>query len=96
MSNQKKLDKNKGGINPVVAAVTGAVVGAGIAVAGAVALKDEKNRNKVKKAFSDVKDQAAGDIEDIQNKAEDKKDEAEKKLDEGKEALKKKSTKTSA
>ena len=35
--------------NPVVAAVAGVVVGAGVAVAGAVALSDKKNREKVKK-----------------------------------------------
>ena len=41
--NQKKHDHDRGGMNPVVAAVTGAVVGAGV-VAGAVLMKDEKNR----------------------------------------------------
>jgi hypothetical protein len=51
---QSKKIKTKSRVNPVVAAVTGVIVGAGIAVAGAVAFNDQKNRNKVKKVLTAV------------------------------------------
>lgn len=54
-------DKKQNHIYPVVAAVAGAVVGA-----GAVALKDKKNRKKVKKAFATVKGRAKDYIKDVQ------------------------------
>ncbi len=75
--------------NPVVAAVAGVVVGAGVAVAGAVALSDKKNREKVKKTLANAKDQAMGYVEDVQKQAEDKKGEIEEKLAKGKEKVKK-------
>ncbi len=74
-SNKRKQDDGNGGINPIAAAITGAVVGAGVAVAGMVALKDEKNREKVKEVLTDVKDQAVGIIEDMQKQGQDKKSE---------------------
>ena len=42
-------------INPVIAAMAGAVV-ASAAVAGAMIMSDKKNQDKVKKLVSDVKD----------------------------------------
>lgn len=83
-SNQKKQDERKGGLNPVVVAVTGAVVGVGVAVAGAVALKDKKNREKVKQALTSVKNQATGYMEDMQSQAQNKENEIEEKIAEGK------------
>lgn len=59
-NNQKDQVKRKSGFNPVAAAVTGAIVGAGIAIAGTVALENKNNREKIKQVFSDVKDQAVG------------------------------------
>lgn len=85
--NKKKQDKRKSGFNPVVAAVTGAVVGVGVAVAGAVALKDKKTREKVKQALTNVKNQATDYMED--KKKQVKEGEIEKKLVEGKEKVKK-------
>lgn len=61
--NKKEKDK-KGGVNPIMAGVTGAVVGAGVAVAASQALKDKKNRDRVKKTLTDVKDQT---MEYVQN-----------------------------
>jgi len=89
MTNTKQIkqDEKKGVFSPVGIAVTGAVVGAGIAVAGAFALKNEKNREKVKDAFKSIKKQAAGYMEDMQKQAQDKKDEVSEKLTEGKEKL---------
>ena len=60
--------KRVGYVNPLVTAVAGAVVGAGMAIAGAVAMSDKKNQAKVNHVVSDVK-----------NKIEDKKSEVENK-----------------
>ncbi len=57
MTNSKQ---NKKGKASLIAGITGAIVGAGAAVAGAIALKDKKNRDKVKKVFTNVKNQAMG------------------------------------
>ena len=67
--NQKKPDGRKS----VMAAVTGAIVGAGIAVAGAVALNNKKG--EIEKRFADGKEKAkkiatvAKDAEKEGNKA---------------------------
>ncbi len=78
----KKQTEVHGGMSPVVLAVTGAVIGAGIAVAGvgAVALKDESNRQKVKKVLDAAKDQAVEYIGDVQKQVHDKKVAVEKSL----------------
>lgn len=55
MTNLKQKKKSK---FSVIAGITGAVVGAGAAVAGALALRDKKNRDKVKKVLNKVKDEA--------------------------------------
>jgi hypothetical protein len=89
MIDQKRQHEEKSEINPVVAAVTGAVIGVGVAVAGAVALTDEKNRKRVKDVLSNVKNQAMGYMDDMQEKAADKKIEVKRKLAEGEKELKK-------
>jgi hypothetical protein len=67
--------------------VAGAVIGA---VAGAaVVLNDEKNREKVKEALSNVKDQVVGYMEDMQSRTQDKKIEVKEKLAEGEKIIKK-------
>jgi hypothetical protein len=89
MTAHKKQDKRKSGIDPVAAAVTGAIVGAGVAVAGAVALKDKKNRENVKQVLNNVKDQAVGYMEKMQNDVKSKKGSVENKLDDGQKEVKK-------
>lgn len=74
-------------VRPVVAAVTGAVIGAGVAIAGAAVMKDEKNREKAKKALNSVKGKAAEYIEDLQKQTQDQKAKAEDKLAESKKLL---------
>lgn len=76
----KKQDEERGGVNPIVAAVAGAVVGAGIAVAG-VALSDEKNRKKVKIGVDKAKELTIEYMEGVQKKVQDKKHEEEKKIE---------------
>lgn len=66
--NHKKQDERDSGVNQVVAAVTGAIVGAGVAVAATLALKNEKNRDKVKEAFSNAKDFTKKSIEKLKKR----------------------------
>lgn len=73
---KKQDDQNK--FNQVAAAVTGAVVGAGVGIAGAVVLGDKKNREKISNVLNNVKDQAVDYVEGIQKQAEVKKVEIEK------------------
>ena len=81
-------DKNKGavGINPVVAAVTGAIVG-GVAAAGAMVLGDEKNREKISDALSNVKDKSMDYAEGVKQEIQERKEEVVEKVAEGKEKV---------
>lgn len=54
MNDNKKHNQVGGGVNPVAAAVAGAVV-AGVAVAGAMALSSTEIQDKVKNVVTDVK-----------------------------------------
>lgn len=80
MSNQKEKNEKMKSAKSVVAAVTVAAVGAGIAVAAALALNNKKNRTQVKKVLTNVKDQAGDYIDGMQNKTQDKAAEVDKKL----------------
>jgi len=84
MTDQKKQNKEKGGINPMIAAVAGAVVGAGVAVAGTIILEDKKNQEKVKKVLNNVKKQVKGYVENMEKQVGDKKNEIEEKVTDGK------------
>jgi hypothetical protein len=74
-----KQDEVKVGLNPVVVAVAGAVVGAGIAVAGVV-LSDEKNREKVVKAATTIKDDVTQFVEKTQKQIDTEKKILEKRI----------------
>lgn len=58
--------KNKG---KMFAAVGGAIVGAGAVLAGAMAMSDKKNQEKVKQAFDKGKDEGKTNIKKVANKA---------------------------
>lgn len=80
--NDRKMSKQgevKGGVNPVVVAVAGAVVGAGIAVAGVV-LSDEKNREKIVNAATTIKDDVTNYVEKTQKQIELEKKTLEKRI----------------
>lgn len=62
-------------VNPLIAGVTGAVVGAGMAIAGAVAMSDKKNQAKVKAVVKDVQNK----VNDVKINVKNKKFEAETK-----------------
>lgn len=51
-----KNDDKKGGVNPMVASLAGAAIGAAVGV-GAVILSDEKNRKKLESALASLKKQ---------------------------------------
>lgn len=76
-------DKTTMKTDPIVAAVAGAVVGAGIAIAGVAALKDKKNVEKVKKTVKDIKEAAINNIEDMQNQSISTKNAVIDKIDAG-------------
>lgn len=82
----KNINKGAGGVNPVVAAVAGAIVG-GVAAAGAMVLGDEKNRKKIREALSNVKNRTTDYVEDVKQAAQDKKEEIVEKMTEGKEKV---------
>lgn len=89
MTDSKQKIGKKSEFNSTAAIVTGAVVGVGVAVAGLVALKDEKNRKKVRDVLTNVKNQATDYIDDMQKQAQVRKSGVEKKLASGKETVEK-------
>lgn len=70
MTDKKKNDNT---ISPVTAGVAGAVIGASVAIAGAVALKDDKTKKKVTDTIKTLKDKGADYVEDAQRGADEKK-----------------------
>lgn len=52
----KSDDNKKGGVNPMMASLAGAAIGAAVG-AGAVILSDEKNRKKLEAALEGLKKQ---------------------------------------
>ncbi|AKM81287.1 MAG: hypothetical protein UT13_C0001G0326 [Candidatus Pacebacteria bacterium GW2011_GWF2_38_9] len=72
-----KKQKTKGAMkntsNVVVAAVTGAVVGAGVIAAGIVAMGNDKNKAKAKKIINEVKAKASSYMKKTQNQVDDSK-----------------------
>ena len=58
----------------MAAAVTGAIVGAGVAVAGAVVLSDKRNRDKIDEAVNDVKEKASETKANVEEKLAEVKD----------------------
>ena len=75
--NQKQQDDKKVGVNPVAAAVVGAVVGAAaVGIAGAAVLANKDSRKKLEKGIDDAKD-----------KVKEIKEGVEEKIDAGKEKV---------
>lgn len=76
----KSINKKSKGISPVVAAIGGSVLGAGIAIAGAIALSKTENRKKVDEAIKKVKSATEGFVNKVKSESQDKRIEVEKKL----------------
>lgn len=69
MANQNNDDQKKDGVNPIVAAVTGAAVGAAaVGVATAAVLTDDDSRKKVEKVIDKAKDNVADIKADVEEK----------------------------
>lgn len=83
-----KNGKNRNGISPVATAA-GVIIGAGLGVAGAVALSNKKNRAKIDKALKGVQKQGSELIDDVKTAMLEKKTEANEIMEDGKEKAKK-------
>lgn len=71
MSNHDKKQKHdeNGGVNPVAAAVAGAVVGAAaVGIAGAAVMANDDSRKKLENVIDDAKDNVAGVKADVEKK----------------------------
>lgn len=64
-----KTEEKKGGVNPMVASLAGAAVGAAVG-AGAIILADKKNRKKLEDALDMLKKQGFNVLEIVQREAE--------------------------
>jgi len=73
----------------MMAAVAGIVVGAGAAIAGAVALSDKKNQKKISDAIAKGQSMARNYAQDVNDKAKDTKEAVEEVVDTSKEKAKK-------
>lgn len=65
MANDKK---DGGGVNPMIASLAGAAVGAAVG-AGAIILSDKKNRQKLEKALEGLKKQGFNVLDIVQKEA---------------------------
>ncbi len=61
-------NKKEGGVNPVIASLAGAAVGAAVG-AGAIILSDKKNREKLEKALEGLKKQGFNVLDIVQKEA---------------------------
>lgn len=68
-------------INPVAAAFTGAIIGAGAVVAGAIVMSDKNNQKKVEKVVNDAKDKIRGYKEGLEERSHEVKEDAKEKID---------------
>jgi hypothetical protein len=82
-------DEDKKGVNPVVASLAGAALGAAVG-AGAIILSDKKNRKKLEEVLEGLKKQGFNVLDIVQREAETVKN----KLDSGKAEKTKKQTKS--
>ena len=73
-------EKHVDPIIPIAASVTGVVIGAGIGAAGAILLKNEKNRDKVQDVLNSLKDQVTDYSNKMKKKAISKKREVEQSI----------------
>ena len=85
MTNDNVKNDNNG-VNPVAAVIVGAVVGATV-VAGATAMQDKTNTDKVKKVLNEAKENATDGIENLQKQVHDTKAKIQKEVNETKEKI---------
>lgn len=85
-------DKKDGGVNPMIASLAGAAVGAAVG-AGAIILSDKKNRQKLEKALEGLKKQGFNVLDIVQKEANNVREQIApaKEEEKGKKAAKKSS-----
>lgn len=81
----EEKNKNKKGVNPLVAAAAGAAIGA-----AAVALSDKKTRDKIKNKTLEGREKGGAAMEEAKKRAKEAKDKGKEKLVEGLEKAKNK------
>lgn len=81
-------DDNKKSVNPVSVGLAGMVIGAA-AGAAAVALSDEKNRNKLQKTVNNLKKEGSKRLDDWKSKAQELESGAKKQIEEANSKFKK-------
>jgi hypothetical protein len=77
-THQDKQESSTTTLGLAAAALTGAVVGTGVAIVGALALKDKKNRERVKSVFNEVKNQAVEYMDQLQQGVKNEKEHVKK------------------
>jgi len=81
----KKIKQNKKrGVSPVATAVAGMVVGAGIAVAGAIVLSNENNQKKMKGVYNKTKNKIVDYVDNVNAKVNGQKETIKGKIDDNK------------
>ncbi len=85
MTDQKKQADQNSGVNPIVAGVVGAIVGAAaVGIAGAAVLTNDDSRKKVEEVIDTAKDK----VEDFKENVEEKIAGAQEKVSEVVDAVK--------
>ncbi len=85
MTNSKQGKGNglTGGISPAMAAVAGAIAGAGVAIVGAIVLSRKANRDKIGDGFNKAKARTIDFAKKIRGGVEDRKEEVEDYINDG-------------
>ena len=86
---QKEDGKEKGKGSTLGTIAKRMVVGAGIAVAGAAVLRNEKNRAKLKEAVANAKNRVNDYLDEVDDKVDDQEVELNQKIGEAKKTVKK-------
>ena len=81
MSNNQSKKVKEFEVSPVVAAITGAVVGAGVAIVSAAVINDEKKNHNIEKGFNKAKKDSKDFVETKQKEAEVTKNKIENKVE---------------
>lgn len=81
-------NKKEGGVNPMIASLAGAAVGAAVG-AGAIILSDKKNREKLEKALEGLKKQGFNVLDIVQREADNVRKQIGEKVNEDKKPAKK-------
>ncbi len=88
MINSKQEGQCCRGVSPVAAGLTGLVIGVGVTVAGALVLKSEKNRKKMMRMITDLKEKLTGVGKEVKKEIEEDKEVVGERIEVGKKKVK--------